>query len=209
MNKELIKKYNKEFNHWLNGGNILARYSNLDVNDIWTRIPLSKYGWNTENTWFVIEDKYVEFRKALAEGKTVQCRQSFSKEWKNVFYPRFDTLVENYRIKPEEPKFKVGDWVRDSYGNIQLIERILPCDRHKENIWFKHAGAAFSTELKHWTPQPGEWCWFWDAHHTIPVIRRFKKEADSEYPYKAIDDVSYENCEPFIGTLPTHLKDIE
>ena len=44
MNKKLIKKYFEEFNHWLNGGKVISKYtllsgwSNCQSEDIW-RIP--------------------------------------------------------------------------------------------------------------------------------------------------------------------------
>ena len=124
MNKELIKKYKAEFDHWLDGGRILKHYGswvpvNLDAK--WeSSIPdLEQEG----SFGYVINDKFVEIRKALAEGKTVQynfgnygiSKKDFPNKWKDldksigILADR--ACPENYRIKPEEPKFKVGDWV--------------------------------------------------------------------------------------------------
>lgn len=129
MNKELIKKYKKEFDHWLNGGKLLyadsisSQWNDIDSIDA-EIFPIHKrnpFAINESHT-IVINDEYVEFRTALAEGKTIQYRTEYS-NWVdytdekgnicNLFSS--SNTVKNcyqYRIKPEEPQFKVGDWVR-------------------------------------------------------------------------------------------------
>lgn len=71
MNKELIKKYKKEFDYWVNDGTLLVADS---YEKRW--ITLTKNVWlcetTTKNLLIIIDDKYVELRKALAEGKTVE-----------------------------------------------------------------------------------------------------------------------------------------
>ena len=60
MNKELIKKYKKEFDHWLlDGGELIYHYA---VG--WE--PITGWGLPTE-TIIVINDEYVEFRKKICE----------------------------------------------------------------------------------------------------------------------------------------------
>ena len=110
MNKELIKKYKEEFDYWLNGGSLEYKVFN--------------YGWAVSNNvtfnWelpeniehIVIRDEYVEFRKALAEGKKIEFLDNVDNSW-TPFDDRvgFGNHIREYRIKPEEPKFKKGDWV--------------------------------------------------------------------------------------------------
>ena len=110
MNKELIITYFEEFKHWLNGGKVLSKYtllaewSDCQTEDIW-RIP-SK---DISKVLIVINDEYVEFRKALAEGKTLQMYCKY-----DSIHPIWDDMTEtiksigfvmpkeNYRVKPEE-----------------------------------------------------------------------------------------------------------
>lgn len=60
-----------------------------------------------------------------------------------------------------------------------------------------------------WKPKPGEWCWFWDNRDTSkfqPVLSQFKQMVDDMYQatlYK------WEQCAPFIGELPEHLKEVQ
>lgn len=111
MNKEFIKTYFKEFEHWLNGGKVLSKYTLLpewsdnQTEDIW-RIP-SK---DISKVLIVINDEYVEFRKALAEGKTIQYidREEY---WNDIKFNIDNYHLSKLRIKPESPKFKVGDFV--------------------------------------------------------------------------------------------------
>ena len=126
MHKELIKKYKAEFNHWLNDGKLQAKFNG----NSWIEAPKDIFAFNyVANFILVIDDEYVKFRKALAEGKVVQYnfgnyginRKDFPNTWKDldlsigILADR--ACPENYRIKPEEPKFKVGDWIRDLRDN--------------------------------------------------------------------------------------------
>ena len=101
---------------------------------------------------------------------------------------------ENYRTKPEEPKFKVGDWVRDL----------------RDNSVFQINSVNFNLNLSitngvyiHWQPKPGEWCWFWVDGQDYPDLRKLNKTDKHTSPYIAIPIDRYKFCEPFIGNLPT------
>jgi hypothetical protein len=85
MNKELIKKYWKEFKHWVNGGSVYFQ----DKHSEWKEIHN--------------DGRQFKFRKALAEGKTVQ---SSSEEdgWVVKVGRTFSRPVSCYRIKPDKPK---------------------------------------------------------------------------------------------------------
>lgn len=230
MNKELIKTYFDEFKHWLNGGNIQVYYKLDNILRWWTDKEfmescnngndnfshMIKYSLEPDDVLIVIDDEYVEFRKALAEGKTIQYnfgnyginRKDFPNIWKDldlsigILADR--ACPENYRIKPEEPKFKVGDWITDG---IEVWQ-------HKENCRVKN-----QINWNLWQPKPGEWCWVYDKTTRIPVLKKFvcmntKGETDytTAFPYEVenIDPSSilhFRYIEPFIGQLPTILKD--
>ena len=210
MNKELIKHYINEFTHWLNDGSIRVVFTN----DRW--IDSTSFDWSDKNNikdikYIIINDEYVEFRRALAEGKTVQyykcvythemCCNLDKYEWTDLQTSDFDKTLK-YRIKPEEPQFKVGDWVRDSRDN-NLKQVINP-----------NSPAALSDYIK-WKPQPGEWCWFYDNNHSLgiktnTVIAKFSHMYQNMYVSSHLIDSGYfYNCEPFIGELPTHLQQLE
>ena len=107
MNKELIKKYKPEFDHWLNGGKLLSKH-NHDL--VW--YETTNPSFSNSNTSYIINDKYVEFRIALAEGKTVEVlhytgyKEFDQNPWKlfAIGVSTFDKPVENYRIKSEKPE---------------------------------------------------------------------------------------------------------
>ena len=106
---------------------------------------------------------------------------------------------ENYRIKPEEPKFKVGDWITDG---IEVWQ-------HKENCRVKN-----QTSWSLWQPQPGEWCWVFDTGTYVPVLRKFICfDDDLNAPLKYIVEghdgrshLPFKFIEPFIGVLPSKIK---
>ena len=208
MNKELIKKYKAEFDHWLNGGELLYAYidgtfswKNMNAIDkniypVYARNPFQI----SEYHIIIINDEYVEFRKALAEGKIVQEQDYHSKQWFDMKTPDFhgasDTQYEGvYRIKPEELKFKVGDWVRDLRDN-----RIFQINSENFNLNLSITNGVYV----HWQPKPGEWCWYskWDKIVCVEFyLCKFvldMNEVEPEFKHK---------YEPFIGELPTFLKE--
>ena len=196
MNKELIKKYKKEFDHWLNGGTLLC------TNDLkeWSYIVNPTF--QDDNLIYIINDEYVEFRKALYEGKTIQHISATTGEWVDFnkgFEPTpsytFLTTPEYYRIKPEESKFKVGDWVRAPSGCIYQI--------NETNVL--HGTEHFIP----WQPKVDEWCWY--KHLLVKVISIDKRD-DGIIRYVVSAPMYAEqysgaiSLEPFIGTLPSFIK---
>ena len=115
MNKELIKKYKAEFDHWLNGGELL--YSYIDDKLLWKsmdEIDKNTYPVYIRNPFqlsehhiIIINDEYVEFRKALAEGKIVEVAVDYNDIdgyiWKCIEDDEFHHFhIEEIRIKPED-----------------------------------------------------------------------------------------------------------
>ena len=221
MNKELIKTYFKEFEHWLNDGKLLHKdeFGNWEnTRDIWDL--------RTERIKaVVINDEYVEFRKAMAEGKTVQNHDYFSKQWFDMKTPDFhgasDTRYAGvYRIKPERHKFKVGDWVIHN-GVVKRVTKAI--DGYIDSLDNEVAVIMKEESLELWEPQVGEWCWVFNYLRDVPNLRKvikvednFKNRFDDENFTKAVrvsrgydlsDEVGYRFCEPFIGQLPTSIKD--
>lgn len=127
MNKELIKKYKAEFDWWLDGGYLL--FKQHDGSDWYDK---DTYEWNHVGT-YIINDKYVEYSKALAEGKTILIVNDDSphgdigiKEAKC----REDLVSvheRHLRIKPDEP-FKVGDYVVYTDSNSSSITQVKDSD---------------------------------------------------------------------------------
>lgn len=199
MNKKLIKKYFKEFEHWLNGGKLYAADKTKTPLD-W--LPLEP-SWTSNDIIYVIDDEYLYLRKALAEGKIIQG------EWKSCDGEStwLDTAefteYTNYRIKPDEPTFKVGDWVTRDYDKyIYLINSIT---RNEAEVFNgEHSVISLKSIKQLWKPQPGEWCVFWDdSYKESYVIKRFS-HSDCQYYYPInTPNTCYQNIAPleFVNTL--------
>ena len=203
MNKELIKKYKKEFDHWLNGGEVLFFY----WGDWYSSTYNPKMVFNHINPddvkCYVINDEYATYRKASAEGKVVEVATDYNDVdgyiWKSMEDKEFHYFnIDEIRIKPEEPQFKAGNWVvhPDANAPWKLSQNSID---HLDN-----------SKLELWQPQPGEWCWFLNKGK-IPVISQFHSlEIEGNRKYSATFPNTphpmigyYEYCEPFIGNLPT------
>lgn len=199
MNKELILKYKIEFDHSLYGGKLQVKF----VNDPWEEAPEDIFSYSTVNFVLVIDDAYIELRKALAEGKIIQLNEAekFSDQnrgWVDLSCTSLGSStnlfpVEYYRIKPEEPKFKVGDWVRDGKNIYQFIE---------PSSIYSYESSLQRCEL--WQPKPGEFCWFLNESKTHPTLATFTNKSLGLY-YSDISNDGFDFCEPFIGQLPTTL----
>jgi len=129
---------------------------------------------------YVKNDEYAEFRKALADGKQLQIRDYMGKWMAHNKTPNDDFTypVNQYRIKPEEPGFKVGDWVTIKGSNPKQFKRFtgnLPQWNKSldyENVELLN-GERFRipnfdrSVVKRWKPKAGELCVFWDNNDIL------------------------------------------
>jgi len=109
MNKELIKKYKKEFDYWLNDGDVIWKSQGgtwRSVNDI-NCFRLGSVHNSAQVATIVINDKYAELRKAQTEGKIIQYKTNNS-NWTDYVDIQGNPCsifgtggIYNYRIKPE------------------------------------------------------------------------------------------------------------
>ena len=221
MNKETILNYEKEFLAWCKGESILlgAPASMHEKPLVWREVR-DFNDWKPLDTVYVLNDSYSTYRKALAEGKTVQYnfgnyginRKDFPDSWKNldqsigILADR--ACPENYRIKPEEPKFKVGDWVVEIHSTTKA--QVLELFDYQIRVKFCYPDAIITTDSSDfipWAPKKGDWCWFWDEGFKTPLLLQFKKLSPSSfYPYETLNGLDYMYCEPFLGKLPTKLQ---
>ena len=229
MNKELINKYKHEFDHWLNEGSILARVITSDEDDfmytIWYVVDSNdlekwkaEYLFNLTNTQieyykpqFIIKDEYVEFRKALADGKTIEYLGQSSNLWQELKDANFNLHQTCYRIQPDKPKFKVGDFVtplnREINCSIWQIDKVLSC-----GTLVSGSTMLDPKTIQLWAPVKGEWCWFYDnKDHKYSHLAQFydmnisKDNSLSTFMSSHITKWYY--CEPFLNFLPSYLKD--
>jgi hypothetical protein len=62
--------------------------------------------------------------------------------------------------------------------------------------------------LPKWQPKEGEWCWFWDGNDVhVFLIQQFSHMVGERYCGKT--GSRWQNCAPFKGELPEHLKEVE
>ena len=201
MNKDLILKYKAEFDHWLNGGELLCLFNNPD--ERWFEMSPISTVWDSEQgrvKSIIINDKYSGLRAALAEGKTIQyCNRNGN--YVDVIDGNFPYDISKYRIKPEDPQFKAGDKVRDTSDNA--IYTIIEFDS-KSNEYF--AKSQYGDEiwldeielLVKYEPQfkVGDFV----RNESISLVRQYSL-SDLEYDKKAIHKNNWVKWEPQAGEL--------
>ena len=202
MNKELIKKYKAEFDHWLNGGKLLAKHDNKGwINyygeDIWT---------HSAETLIVIDDEYSMFRKALIEEENIEVLQQNTERWVNINTIIKSIKPELYRIKPKEPKFKVGDWVIHN-GVVKRVTKAV--DGYIDSLDNEVAVIMKEESLELWEPEDGKYFWYKND-----LVKFDEIKTNCGTLLNSVRGCSYhtaeanykEYCEPFIGQLPTSIK---
>ena len=188
MNKQLIITYFEEFKHWLNGGKILYALYDLDDKNYSAWYELHHdCKWDHNNAYrfkFIINDEYVEFRKAMAEGKTIQYYVDGFVGWQDVKSLNQSCMhPTSFRIKPEEPKFKVGDWLIEIHGGgYAKVLEVIKKDLLRVNLYDSNAIITTeSTDFILWQPKPGELVILKDKNCIISIIK-YNGETDV-YPF--------------------------
>lgn len=178
MNKTLINKYKAEFNHWLEDGKILGK---LKDDNEWFCTANPEHMWEEnfgyriskprEMEFIIIDDDYVKLRKALAEGKTVQYYVDGFTGWQDVTTVGNHCVIgaKNYRIKPEKPQFKIGDYVRYIHSNSDKALQIN--NINGDRYYFKQTKmSCLLHELELWQPKPNELVILKDKDGIISII---------------------------------------
>lgn len=206
MVKKRMELYRKEFDHWLNGGELLARtrksyFLNKTVVTDWWLVDGINSNFSMENllyeapnveVQFVINDKYVEFRKALADGKEVQVL--IDNKWCTIKHSH--EFLDNYTYRIS-PGLEVGDWATYDNGYTDELFEVKKMTKDGK-VKYKHK-ILEATSLKKWVPKAGDW--------VIPKQVNGKAGtyiSGFEVRMWTNDDV-YE-CEPFIGQLPSFIR---
>ena len=112
--------------------------------------------------------------------------------------------------------FKLGDWVISTKypkASPVKIQHQHAIDTGIFGTYTNTKGQAsllYAEECKLWQPKPNEWCWFqWTQPKTAKyqILSKLKTISDNGYFYEDINGMCFEFCEPFIGQLPTLIKD--
>lgn len=102
---------------------------------------------------------------------------------------RFEDGVDDY--------FKNGAWLQHQRPTL------YPIEQYRAII----AGLPAPQPQK-WQPKPGEWCWFWDDEIIKNAsLRKFNYYHGTHFFDEL--EASWDNCAPFIGELPEHLKEVQ
>lgn len=113
--------------------------------------------------------------------------------------------------------FKVSDWVRiktpifEYDGTDRIAEGIKKLSI--KDMWIfdeNHFKMNPDRYIVHWKPQEGEWC-FDEFNGLIKIRKIMDTQWASAVAYNPFSEkeciVILDQCEPFIGTLPSFLKE--
>ena len=118
----------------------------------------------------------------------------------------------------KDNKFKIGDWVKNNSVNTKYqIQDIFKngyswyatsIKLEPRNKWdsYLYGLPELLNDCVLWKPKEGEWCWFWNEGASEPSLGQFKEEIMGKY-YVKRKIYAFDFCEPFIGKLPSFLKE--
>ena len=220
MNKQLITTYFEEFKHWLSGGNVKTYYKKDDEPKWLTDEECIEYeghdnfshimqnSLEPDDVLIAIDDYYIKFRTAMAEGKIVEYL-GYKNEWKNLTENcrKLEGIsIEDLRVKPERHKFKTGDWVIHN-GVAKRVTKAV--DGYIDSLDNEVAVIMKEESLELWEPEDEKYFWYKNDlvrfHETQTNLGLLLESARGCSYYPA--EKNFEDyCEPFIGRLPSNLK---
>ena len=104
-------------------------------------------------------------------------------------------------------EFKIGDWVEVTYyTGKRTIAKVSSKDTVQENGVGQNYSTDLSKDWKLWSPRDGEWCWVDDS---LCICTKVTKENTFivENSTRGTIEATLNAVEPFIGTLPTFVKE--
>lgn len=209
--KELIKKYKIEFNHWLNDGVLLYKTIYSSEPEVWHLFD-GNWNYTPKEIKIVLNDEYVELRKAFVDGKTIQLYCDIEDDWFdcNDLIKSNDFLcnVSAYRIKPDESEFKEGDWITFTTSLGTERDKIINIKSNKDIETLKAYIPFIDDEiydtLKLWKPSYNEYCKFWNDNSDSFRVAKFHSMSKSKIGlFKDMQGNYFQNCEPYTGDFPT------
>ena len=193
MTKEQVELHGDIIKWWLDNidKGVYARHIN---GENWEYI--TNPSWSTNNV-YVQNDEYAELRMAQADGKIIQ-HQIGSVD--GLIWVDIECITKGiYRIKPDEPTFKVGDWIfiNSKENDEKSLEQIKNIDEYGNkkcsNSWIGYKCKYINLEL--WQPKEGEWCVFFDEESEGFYVEPFSDEEDGLF-YGKIRGESFANIAP-------------
>lgn len=149
MYKEKLNKYWELIDWWrkAESNTILYKY---EEEKIWYLMSNLIPNFFLNKCIYIKNDEYVEFRKAEADEKIIE-KKNYDNVQKCNFWVKTDTTdmlnyeIKGIRIKPDEPKYKIGDYVVINQNKIKKITRV---NKHSHSIDFTRYK---KDELRLWT----------------------------------------------------------
>lgn len=108
-------------------------------------------------------------------------------------------------------KLKVGDWITFTDISDKNPKQIIKIEN---GIAYTKSNKCLIEQAVKWIPEPDEWCWFWDYLGFTPTIGIYvgiEEEnflADIPNGKGSLSLTSFKYCQPLIGEIPFHLKDL-
>ena len=125
-------------------------------------------------------------------------------------------------------EFKVGDWAVNKTSKQRIIKKVTSVYSNSDTVTVGDSTVGINVmlieDLELWKPKPGEWCWFYNSLTDTPTLSKLiliesiyerpeiylaeTPSCISKTSYGYSPSMIFKFCEPFLGKLPSNLKDL-
>ncbi len=107
--------------------------------------------------------------------------------------------------------FKPGDWVKHIAFKSKHKCISINDGEFDDKVSVTNSPSfdnEFMIDYELWQSKVGEWCWFWNVtNFDAPTLSKFYGMQDKLFKCTNSKQKLFTHCEPFIGQLPTSIKD--
>ena len=104
---------------WANKYLIGIWYRKKDEKEWKLLSPESLLGWY-EDCIYVLDDEWAKLKKAFYDGKIIQYK-TIKNNWVDIETPTWTLSIKTYRIKPDNFKYSLEEFLKDNYINWDLF----------------------------------------------------------------------------------------
>jgi len=186
---------------------VIKRFVDAPEKGIWCKSVGAIKEWNIvrdptfyKDRIYVTNDEWAEISKQFIDDRTKVEYKESSGIWLPTQAVGIETMrlnnINDYRIKPDEPKFKVGDWVVTLIGN-KKIEVVKGITKSIDGIFYYYlnSGTCSTKSLEKWIPKENELAIFWNDDMTESIIAKYGtycniKDICTQYTTESWDNVA-------------------
>jgi len=185
---------------------VIKRFVDAPEKGVWCKSVGAIKEWNIvknptfyEDRIYVTNDEWADISKQFIDDPE-KVEYLHGSNWIKTMCATVEGIrygnIKEYRIKPKEPEFKVGDWViMTPIGNYpETIHRIVKIEEGRNYCFLERYTCMFKV-LRLWKPEKNNLVVFWDNDIDDEYIVR-KYAGMKENKHMDVNEILWDNVAP-------------